>query len=158
MFDWLGTRNGLGGDKPNLVPSRGTVFPYVDYNKQIYKCPQDKLDPRAEQNGNLRQKVVYSYTAPSILTGAPIPLLKSTLWPVDFPSNYKWQKDWQTYAKTSLPWMILEEDEAWYLNFVTDSAWSNDDGLADRHDGRANIAHTDAGASARGRTSAHHVG
>lgn len=147
-YDWLGTAAG-GGENADLVPSRGTIFPYLAWNAAVYKCPEDKLDPRAQHNNEVRQKVLYSYTAPPILSGAPLALLNGTLWATDFPNNYMWLTQWQNYARSSLPWMILEEDEEYYLNFTTDSAWSNDDSLTDRHRGRAAVVHTDGSVSSR---------
>jgi prepilin-type N-terminal cleavage/methylation domain-containing protein/prepilin-type processing-associated H-X9-DG protein len=151
-FCWLGTYNGGAGQDPNWVPRKGTIFPYVAEHEKIYKCPEDHLDPRAfnpTQNPPMRTKTLYSYTAPSILSGAPITLLNHTLFPADFPLNYKPDSEWKRYVRTTLPWMILEEDEACWLDFVFDSAWGNVDRLTTRHNGKASIAHTDGSVTNR---------
>ncbi|MFH1747353.1 MAG: type II secretion system protein [Planctomycetota bacterium] len=148
-YDWLGTGGGDEENPPPTSPDRGTIFPYVGYNAAVYKCPEDKLTSVAEDAGEFRRKMPYSYTAPPILSGAPVELLKGTLYPVDFPVNYLWLMHWEEYAHSSAPWLIVEEDENYYLNFCTDSAWSNDDTLTDRHDGRATIAYADGSVSTR---------
>lgn len=148
-YDWLGTG---GGDEENPLPpspERGTLFPYVGYSAAVYKCPQDRLDPFVEGDGEVRRKLPYSYTAPPILSGAPLELLKATLWPEDFPDGYFWMAHWKEYVRTTSPWLIVEEDERYYLNFCTDSAWSNRDGVTARHDGRGAIAHADGSVSIR---------
>jgi prepilin-type N-terminal cleavage/methylation domain-containing protein len=145
---WLGTW-GNDGHKEEFVPSTGTIYPYVGQVDGVYKCPEDRLDNAALSGNAVRQKPLYSYTAPSILTGAPLGLLKSTLWAKAYPANYDWRTQWNTYTVRSHPWMIVEEDEAEYLAYVTDSAWSNVDSLTARHAGAATVAHLDGSAFVR---------
>jgi prepilin-type N-terminal cleavage/methylation domain-containing protein/prepilin-type processing-associated H-X9-DG protein len=145
-FCWLGTAGGTDGWKGQYVPGRGTLFPYVGRQTEIYKCPSDKLEVYAENNGNVRPKLFhYSYTAPTILAGARRATLKETRWAEDFDSSYDYARDWQNKATgRSLPWMIVEEHEGYYLNFADDSAWANWDSLTQRHRGEeANVAHLD---------------
>jgi len=146
---WLGTWNGRGGDEPAWVPSSGTVFDYVSRNEKVYKCPEDVLDPVALRGNETKRKPLYSYTAPSILTGAPIALLDRTRWPERFDQTYQWDTTWEKAGASSMPWMIVEEDEAWYLAYVPDSAWSNLDMLTNRHFGRASVAHIDGSVTSR---------
>ena len=143
---WLGTYRGSGGDDERYVPYQGTIFPYVGKNVEVYKCPEDKLDKIAQRdNGQVRQKTLYSYTAPPLLSGAPVGLLLRSRWVEKFGRFYNTYRGYKRGKATghSLPWMIVEEDEAWYLAFVTDSAWSNDDSISERHDGKGAIAHLD---------------
>ena len=121
----------------------------MSQNVNVYKCPEDKLSKNAIQNGAVRTKVLYSYTAPSVLSGAPIHLLRTTVWPSDVPSGYQWDRDWLRYGIRSVPWMIVEEHESWYLNFATDANWCNDDSISNRHRGAGSIAHTDGSVSNR---------
>jgi prepilin-type N-terminal cleavage/methylation domain-containing protein/prepilin-type processing-associated H-X9-DG protein len=145
---WLGTRLGTGGQDEERVPSGGSVYKYTGREREIYKCPEDRLEKYAQQNTDVRQRVIYSYTAPLLLTGARRDMLVATRWPASFDKKFNPAKDWKTKSsEVSLPWMIVEEDEAWYLNFALDSAWSNWDGLTTRHGGRAAMAHTDGHAS-----------
>lgn len=145
-FCWLGSYRGGGGENPEYVPRKGTIFPYVAEESEIYKCPEDLTSNFAERtNGDYRFKTLYSYTAPKFLTGAPISLLKATRWPSVYEDRWQWKNDYfrGRCDRSSQPWMIVEEDEAWYLNYVTDSAWSNDDRLSDRHAGKTAIACVD---------------
>jgi prepilin-type N-terminal cleavage/methylation domain-containing protein len=147
-FCWLGTW-GADGNREDYVPSSGTIFPYVGQNDKVYKCPEDLLDNLALSGNATRRKPLYSYTAPVILTGAPLGLLRNTLWPTDYGKNYNWRKNWSTHCLRSLPWMVVEEDEGEFLAFVADSAWCNIDTLTVRHKGSASLAHTDGSVSAR---------
>jgi prepilin-type processing-associated H-X9-DG protein len=154
-FCWLGTWPGNGndhGDDPNWVPRKGTVFRYVGENDKVYKCPEDKLDSKIYDPNHsppMRNKVLYSYTSPDVISGAPLPLLDRTLFPMDFPLNYSPDVQWKDYVRTTLPWMMVEEDERNYLNFVTDAAWGNADRLTTRHGGKASVAHTDGSVTNR---------
>jgi hypothetical protein len=148
-FCWLGVGPDAGGDNDKVVPFRGTIFKYMGQQVNAYKCPEDKLVKNASQNGSARQKVLYSYTAPSTLSGAPIHLLRSTMWPKEIKSGYQWDKDWKAVAIRSVPWMVVEEHESWYLNFATDANWCNDDSISNRHRGKGSIARTDGSVSNR---------
>jgi prepilin-type N-terminal cleavage/methylation domain-containing protein/prepilin-type processing-associated H-X9-DG protein len=154
-FCWLGTWPGSAGqthgDDPNWTPRRGTIFPYMAEQDKAYKCPEDKLDQRAynEQMHQVRTKTLYSYTSPSVLSGASISLLNQTFFPMNFPDNYDPGAQWKFYIRMSAPWMIIEEDEASFLDFVTDAAWGNVDRLTTRHSGKASVAHTDGSVSNR---------
>ncbi len=144
-FCWLGTYRGGGGNDPSLVPAKGTVFPYAGQQTDVYKCPEDAIMATTERSDGDRVKPLYSYTAPSVLTGAPLELLKRTRWNPTPGNNFNWTENYRN-GKTmgvSPPWMIIEEDEAYYLAYVTDSAWSNADMISNRHDGRGAVARID---------------
>jgi prepilin-type N-terminal cleavage/methylation domain-containing protein len=147
---WLGTYNGGRGDVADEVPELGTIYPYVAESADLYKCPQDAIERVAERGAyEYRWKTLYSYTGPKLLTGAPVDLLMRTRW-VEVPpeNNYLWRRAIVREQTTgfSLPWILVEEDESWHLNYSTDSAWSNDDRLTNRHNGQAAIAMLDASA------------
>gem|GEM_PF-6173054 len=128
------------------MPRLGTIFKYVGEQTEVYKCPEDVRDQVSErpETGEIRNDTLYSYTSPTILTGAPISLLLRTRWMSDRYADDPAEHYRQGLAKDhSMPWMIIEEDEGWYLAFVTDSAWGNDDRISDRHDGAGNIANVD---------------
>jgi len=148
-FCWLGTR-GEDGHRQEFVPFDGTIFPYVGRMVDAYKCPEDRLDlPDKTPNGRRSRSTLYSYTAPVILTGAPIGLLAETIWPENFGPDYRWRRDFEQFGVRSLPWMIVEEHETQHLTIHTDSAWSNVDTLTDRHEGRAAVACIDGSVSVR---------
>ncbi len=148
-WDWLGVFGQDGGDLKR-VPQQGTVYPYVGRQLKVFKCPEDKLDSVADVLGNeLRNKTNYSYTAPGMLTGASIEWFEATLWPENFPDNYRWRRDLGRYAVRSIPWMIVEEHEGQHLVWHDDSAWGNVDTLSDRHKGKATVGHMDGHASVR---------
>lgn len=159
-FSWLGTHPardpwGHGGSDPNQVPQRGTVYRYVtgsidayapvNPTANVFKCPEDNLDPRVSDGPDARKKVLYSYTAPHMLTGAPLALLKSTLYPLGFGTGNP-AHGWSTYSKyarSTMPWMITEEDAVWALNYNTSAGWSNEDSITDRHSGRGAVCYID---------------
>jgi len=144
---WLGSLNGNGNIQ--YMPFKGTVYKYAGENEKIYRCPEDSLEGRIAQRGNQwANRPLYSYTAPALLTGAPISLLKRTRWPQRF-TGWNPYVSWQQASEHSMPWMIVEEDVSEWLAFVTDSAWSNTDVTTDRHQKRAMIAHTDGSVTLR---------
>lgn len=143
---WLGSLAGTG--RREHMPSSGTIFKYLNRNVAVYKCPDDSIEKRAF-SGMQRVKPHYSYTAPYLLTGAPLSLLKNTRWPATLERRWLWWRDWDKTSAQSTPWMIVEEDTNEYLAYVTDSAWTNVDLLTNRHKGRASVAHTDGSVSVR---------
>lgn len=136
-LDWLGTYNGAGGDDPNYVPSRGTLYRYMSNSTKVYKCPEDSIEGQAiSETGQVKPKSLYSYTAAPLLTGAPMEALRATRW-VDRFSTFV---DYKQAGSFSQPWMLEEEDESEYLVFVADSAWSNTDIITNRHNGKGGVA------------------
>ena len=147
-MDWLGTI-GASGKQLDEVPSQGTIFPYVGRSEELYKCPEDKLDGvEGGQFGAFANETKYSYTAPPLLTGAPLAMLRATLWSRHFDGSEGWRQ-WDQDTARSEPWLFVEEDESEALAFVTDSAWSNVDKISVRHEGRGLIAHADGHAETR---------
>lgn len=148
---WLGSLNSTADleHQREHMPFSGTIFHYLSENEKVYKCPDDTMDKRAFQGVNFRDKPFYSYTSPVLLTGASTSMLLSTRWAPTFTSPWHYTVDWRKASGYSMPWMVVEEDEAYYLAFVTDSAWSNVDCISNRHKGRGTIAHTDGSVSLR---------
>jgi prepilin-type N-terminal cleavage/methylation domain-containing protein len=151
---WLGTflgRTQIGvsvtpAEVQRYVPERGTIHPYLARDRKVYKCATARGLNRTSQ-GLLNY--FHSYTAPPTLSGAPLSLLKRSIWPASFTT---WPNDdmpsshnlyWWRSTAHSLPWMIVEEDENYHLNYYVDSGWSSRDILTNRHRGRTAIAHTD---------------
>lgn len=147
-LDWLGTI-GESGNQTDMVPSQGTIFPYVGEIEEVYSCPEDRLDvTEGGAFGNYANPTKYSYTSSSILTGAPPEMLKNTIWTDRFEADQHWS-DWSRNALRSTPWLFLEEDESEALAFVTDSAWGNQDRVSDRHQGGGLISQLDGSAIIR---------
>lgn len=147
-FDWLGTI-GESGQQTDEVPQKGTIFPYVGRAIELYKCPEDRLDVYdGGPFGEYANETNYSYTAPPLLTGAPLELLRATRWADKFDADHDWQ-EWQVSTLQSLPWMFVEEHEGLALASVADSAWSNLDRITERHQGGGLVAHTDGHAVIR---------
>jgi prepilin-type N-terminal cleavage/methylation domain-containing protein/prepilin-type processing-associated H-X9-DG protein len=150
---WLGSLNGDGGtsdaERQRNLPFKGVIFRLVGENEKVYKCPNDTLEGRSRvyNNSGWRERPLYSYTAPPILAGAPLPLLTRTRWAGSFIGA--WGNLAQSTARNneatehSMPWMLVEEDLVEWLAFVSDSAWSNTDLVTDRHNKRGNIGMTD---------------
>jgi prepilin-type N-terminal cleavage/methylation domain-containing protein len=147
-YDWLGTYNGDGWNE-QYVPSEGTVHKYVGQSTAVYKCPEDRVEAGALKNSQVLRKPLYSYTAPPMLTGARLSLLKRTLWPDQHPKGYNWAKHWRDYAQQGPAWLLVEEDPANNLASVFDSAWSNTDEIAERHLGGGGVAHADGSSAIR---------
>ncbi len=150
---WLGTVPDWGWlpdeELRAHMPFSGTLYPSVGRDEKVYKCPVDKFDRWTADGRDIFEKPLYSYTAPVLLTGAPIELLQRTRWPGDWERTFSWRTQWDEALEYSVPWMIVEEDEYRYLAHYLDSAWSNWDTISDRHEGRGCIAHTDGSVSVR---------
>jgi len=148
---WLGTIPDWGSVNDRVLrehmPSSGTIYKLVGQDEKIYKCPVDRFDRWTAEGSDIYEKPLYSYTAPILLTGAPIELLQRTRWPGEWEDRFYWNRDWDKALEYSVPWMIVEEDEYRFLAHYLDSAWSNVDTLTDRHEGSACIAHTDGSVS-----------
>lgn len=170
--------NTAGGEFPRFVPGRGTVYRYVmagaEYNfhpefndtnpaqleaqrqavqkeAPVYKCPADIQDRVAlSAAGEVRFKPLYSYTSHKMLTGAPLSILSRTRWVENWSAPFNYLTDYSARASgASMPWMIVEEDESYYLAYVTDSAWGNVDTISSRHYGQGGVAHTDGSVTMR---------
>ncbi|TWT44815.1 hypothetical protein RAS1_12330 [Phycisphaerae bacterium RAS1] len=144
---WLGSLDGMGDI--DHMPQRGVIYRYLGQQDRVYKCPDDKLDRTLFTTGGPVRKPEYSYTAPALLTGAPISLLKATRWPAQFFHAWSTNSHWNRTTNYSMPWLIIEEDPTNSLATTTDSAWSNLDRVADRHQGRGVIGHVDGSANPR---------
>ena len=145
---WLGTIY-QSGTQTDEVPRQGTIFPYVGEQVEVYKCPSDSLDiVEDSQFGDLGNETMYSYTASPMLTGARLSMFRATRWATDFGRSHHW-RDWDRNTLQSEPWLFVEEDEAEALAYVADAAWSNLDGISNRHEGRGLVAHMDGHATFR---------
>lgn len=152
---WLGTRSDTNSwtnltNVKKYVPMSGSIFKYVGEQPGVYKCPEDALTKLVEKGSQAFEKPPYSYTAPVMLTGAPVELLVRTRFPETFDSSWNDLKDWNKATGHASPWMIVEEDERFRLAEFLDSAWCNVDEIADRHRGRGAIAHADGSGTMRG--------
>lgn len=142
---WLGSRYG-GGDRQN-IPYNGTIYKYVAKEEDVYRCPSDHMTLRERPNVQglppWHLMPFYSYTAPMLLAGAPIQLLKETRWMEKWGRGWQWSLHWDQATGRSSPWMIVEEDPAYMLLQAPDSAWTNFDRITKRHHGRGCITHID---------------
>lgn len=126
--DWLGTANQTNGvsDYVQAAPQRGTLFKYVAEQPKVYFCP-DHERFREQDSTTVRR---YSYTVPLGLTGAPVSLIRRTLWEMrPIATTGSWHR---ATRSTEIP-IIIEEDVHWYLEYTRDGAWSNDDSISLRH-------------------------
>ncbi|MFN0134902.1 MAG: prepilin-type N-terminal cleavage/methylation domain-containing protein [Phycisphaerae bacterium] len=150
-LDWLGTI-GETGDQLNDVPRAGSIYRLVGEQQEAYKCPEDRIDKAETPTGTLTNDTKYSYTAPTMLTGAKATLLGRTWWQENYPNTFVqgMYTQWQRYSISSLPWIMIEEDETRHLADVTDSAWGNTDRITQRHRGdRGTVGFIDGHATAR---------
>ncbi|MBK8913256.1 MAG: prepilin-type N-terminal cleavage/methylation domain-containing protein [Phycisphaerales bacterium] len=151
-FCWLGTwrdwwTDGSSSDANvtttyNRVPSGGSIFRYVS-DEKVYKCPEDLLERKRLHNNYIqRLKPRYSYTAPPVISGAPMAKLRGMRWAERF-TTFNENVDFNRATGRSLPWLVVEEDENWYLGSVLDSAWSSLDQVSTRHRGKGAVSHLD---------------
>lgn len=143
IYDWLGI--GETGDVTR-APTKGTIFKYIAEQPAIYQCPKHKLAAETEQaitasRSELEKRI--SYTSPAVLTGAPIPLLKSVHYPTErIPAKGVIPQKADLLA-TMLPFMTVEESVDEFLVGSFDSAWSNVDQISDRHRGAGCLGYID---------------
>ncbi len=149
---WLGTgncptdlREPSGSVHIELAPDHGTLFKYVGEQGKVYFCPaHERFQEWHSQDPNERK---YSYTAPLALTGAPVNIIKRTIY-VDPPVRTGYNP-WH-YATASMSTPIFVEEDVWrWLETVRDGGWSNEDSITTRHAGRGNMAFIDGHAEGR---------
>jgi prepilin-type N-terminal cleavage/methylation domain-containing protein/prepilin-type processing-associated H-X9-DG protein len=140
--DWLGGSN-QGG--PALQPKNGTIFRQMGKTAAAYTCPDDVAKRAYPVNG--QKACDYSYTSNALLSGAAVEQLGGAHYPRVKPF------DRNDHRVNMAPFdgvpVLIEEDPNWYLAYVDDSAWCNEDTISDRHlrfgsdPGAANIAYHD---------------
>ena len=152
-YCWLGTwYDDFDGWNKKYVPKTGTIFPYVGKQTSVYKCPSDTTDGNlAYDDEGVYRKPLYSYTAPMLLTGAPLELLSNTYYSDGFPQSAQLipRRLYRLYSVRTEPWMIVEEDLTNNLVTSMDSAWCASDQIATRHNGAGAVAHIDGHVSVR---------
>lgn len=122
--DWLGRYNPgqvpPGGQYEQ--PEHGTVYDYMGEQKEAYHCPSH------EEGENLESDPGYTYTANKMLAGAKTEQLSTAH---HRASDYQ-SKDHRNNLRAfeGAPLII---DEQWYEGAFNDGAWSNEDGITDRH-------------------------
>ncbi|MFO0839742.1 MAG: prepilin-type N-terminal cleavage/methylation domain-containing protein [Phycisphaerae bacterium] len=136
--DWLGPGNyALNvSDYVQYAPDKGTIFPYVGQSVKIYFCPNHENFPE-DYSSQLRR---YSYTMPSVMSGAPTALLKRGMMEVNITSPVR---NWRNSEVTFVAPMLMEEDTRFYLEYVRDSGWGNADTITDRHRGKGHMGFID---------------
>jgi prepilin-type N-terminal cleavage/methylation domain-containing protein/prepilin-type processing-associated H-X9-DG protein len=148
--DWLGTANMPGEPSDpeqaycnmDYAPQGGTLFPYVGQQEKAYFCPAHEHFTE-DYSTNVKR---YSYTAPLVLTGAPASLIRRTMY--ENPpkgSILYWHR---ANASIHIP-VLIEEDTRYWLEYVRDGGWSNDDSISDRHRGRGHLGFVDGHVEAR---------
>ncbi len=159
--DWLGTANHAWGESEYFddAPQKGTLFKYVGQAEKVYFCPSHE---RFDEEGSTPQRR-YSYTAPLAITGAPVSLVRRVIW--EDPPRFEnpESRDWKRSTYSCLLPVLVEEDVSYYLEWVRDGAWSNEDSITDRHRGKGHLGfidgHVEGHAFARApiRTTAWHM-
>jgi prepilin-type N-terminal cleavage/methylation domain-containing protein/prepilin-type processing-associated H-X9-DG protein len=136
--DWLGTANFDPNETTHVesAPQLGTLFKYVGQQEKLYFCPSHDRTPDDYSTTVKR----YSYTMPVVLTGAPAHLVRRVLMETAPTLNFP---HWKRCDRALAMPVLVEEDTRWYLEYVRDGAWSNDDSITDRHRGRGNLVTLD---------------
>lgn len=150
--DWLGGANPEAAQRkgrPIRTPDDGTIFRQMGRSGAAYTRPDDVAQRSYPVNG--QTACDYSYTANALVSGAPVEQLAGGHYPRVKPFN---RTDHRTDMAPfeGVP-VLIEEDPNWYLAFVDDSSWCNDDTISDRHlrfgsdSGSANVAYHDGHAN-----------
>jgi prepilin-type N-terminal cleavage/methylation domain-containing protein len=134
--DWLGkwNRPKVSGLTDGRNPYDGTVFKYMGNNAQAYSCPDDTAD---RQYSVHPQDARYSYTAPTVTSGAPLEILVDAHYrkEADGTSNLNYHPT--NHTANMRPFggvpIIVEEDYEWAISWSPDSGWGNDDCITARH-------------------------
>ena len=139
--DWLGTSNREWGQSDDFddAPQKGTLFKYVGQSEKVYFCPSHE---RFDEEGSTPQRR-YSYTAPLGITGAPVSLVKRVVWEDPPLFEAPESRDWKRATYFTLLPVLVEEDVRYWLEWVRDGAWSNDDSITDRHRGKGHLGFID---------------
>ena len=146
--DWLGTANWDGvatnADQAyhnvDSAPQKGTIFKYAGQQEKVYFCPNHE---HFSEEGSTQTKR-YSYTAPAVITGAPVSLVRRCLLydpPQVNPPPYRNQ--WQSAQYSLMLPVLIEEDVQFSLESVRDSGWSNMDSVTTRHEKQGHIGFVD---------------
>ncbi len=141
MRDWLGPGNNVIGvsDHVASAPQKGTLYPYVGEQARIYFCPNHEVFP--EDFSTLIKR--YSFTMPSVMSGAPLAMLKRAL----YEEKVTTPRNWRNASQTFLPPLLMEEDVQLHLEYVRDSGWANNDTITNRHRGGGHLGFIDGHAA-----------
>lgn len=148
IYDWLGIGSfGTRTQKMATAPEKGTIFGYLN-DEDVYLCPTHRLAREGDSAAQRADEHRSSYTAPTILTGAPITLLQRVRYPATgFGGNVIPQL--RDAVESAMPIILVEEDANWYLVRSDDSAWANWDQFTDRHRGFGGVGFVDGHAEHR---------
>lgn len=138
--DWLGHYNISKGARRGLPngrnPDDGTIFKHMGKNKLAYCCPDDD---RPRQNSIDPEDSKYSYTSNKLIVGAPVEMLADAHYrrspdPNDTNNYHPTNHTANMRPFGGVP-ILVEEDPDYYLidQNINDSAWCNEDNLANRH-------------------------
>ncbi len=143
-LDWLGI--GTSHDVTR-APVRGTIFRYLN-QKEVYRCPKHRIERETQGPSGQSLELRLSYTAPAMITGAPISMLRVARYPQN-PPDAGTKPPRADAVNHMIPPLLYEEDSQWYLDASDDSAWSNWDEITTRHRGAGAIGCVDGHAELR---------
>lgn len=142
FYDWLGIGSvGNKVQRMSSAPQMGTIFRYLNV-EDVYRCPTHEL--MSETAGRQESEIEHrsSYTGPTIVTGAPLSLLRRVRYPTVSPGGTTIPAP-RDALNHMMPFIVVEEDSEWYLVRSVDSAWGNVDEFTDRHRGAGGVGHVD---------------
>lgn len=146
QLDWIG----VGPNTPHdwtRAPQEGTIFRYVR-NAEVYHCPTHAINDEVWDRHDVAIQHRVSYTRPCILTGAPLPLLRSMRFPNASP-GYHTIPTRDSAVNQVLPMLLAEEDTNWLLLISKDGAYTSEDEITDRHRGAGGMGFVDGHAELR---------
>ena len=147
-FDWLGIGStGTSNERYFSAPQKGTIYKYLN-TEEIYICPTHRLIRESDTAQQRQIEHRSSYTAPTILSGAPLSLLKSVRDPNKVLERQTIPR-LEEAVENMMPAIVVEEDAQWYLVQSRDSAWANWDQFTKRHRGKGAAGFVDGHAELR---------
>ncbi len=148
IFDWLGISSvGSRAQMMATAPHEGTIFEYLN-QEEVYLCPTHGLAREGDTAGQRADEHRTSYTAPTILTGAPITMLQRVRYPATGLGGTAVPL-LRDAVQSMMPFITVEEDANWYLVRSSDSAWANVDQFTTRHRGFGAVGFVDGHAELR---------
>ena len=123
------------------------IFRYLN-TEEVYICPTHRLIRESDTSQQRQIEHRSSYTAPTILSGAPPSLLKSVRYPNRVLGRQTIPR-LEDAVEHMMPAIVVEEDARWYLVRSTDSAWANWDQFTKRHRGKGAAGFVDGHAELR---------
>lgn len=130
--DWLGSGNWFGRHK-GRQPEDGVIFKYLKEH-DVYLCPADNYPRNPNGSQYTKYNGTYSYTSSTLLSGANVNGIGGSHYRFKNGATGNWSRtDHRANMVANGAMVIIEEHPLYYLTIWSNSAWDNDDSIAQRH-------------------------